>query len=177
MYEAVIRNDEYYDTLFLYAVKTTGIYCRPSCKSKAPKEENTEFFKTPDDAEKAGYRPCKRCKSNLLWYKPMQEMAERLKTLIEKGFAEPCVYSLEMDKIGLSRKRMAEVFKREYGVTPYEYVNELRYKEAKRRLEQTDDEIINVAYSVGFSSLSAFYKFFKERAQLSPAAYRKEFQK
>ncbi len=173
MYDAVILNDESYDTLFFYAVKSTGIYCRPSCKSKAPKVENIEFYKTADEAIKAGYRPCKRCRSDLLDYKPMKNIAQKLKTLIDNMFSEAESLNTEIDKLGLSRKRMVEVFKDEYGKTPSNYVNDLRYQEAARLLEQTDTEVIDIAYSVGFGSLSAFYKFFKERANMSPAAYRK----
>ncbi len=173
MYEAVISNDESYDTLFFYAVKSTGIYCRPSCKSKAPKIENIEFYKTAEEGVSAGYRPCKRCRSDLLDYKPMREIAEKLKQLIDDMFNELNDLNNEMDKLGLSRKRMVEVFKDEYGKTPSAYVNDLRYKEAIRLLEKTDKEIVDIAYCVGFSSISAFYKFFKERANVSPATYRK----
>ncbi len=174
MYDAVISNDESYDTVFFYAVKSTGIYCRPSCKSKAPKSENIKFYATAEEAIKAGYRPCKRCRSDLLDYKPMKDIAEKLKNLIDDMFHEVETLNTEIDKLGLSRKRMVEVFRDEYGQTPSSYVNGLRYKEAVRLLEQTDNEVIDIAYSVGFSSLSAFYKFFKERAKMSPAAYRKD---
>ncbi len=177
MYDAVISNDESYDTVFFYAVKSTGIYCRPSCKSKVPKVENIEFYKAADEAIEAGYRPCKRCRSDLLDYKPMKDIAQKLKNLIDDMFSEAETLSTEIDKLGLSRKRMVEVFKDEYGKTPSTYVNDLRYKEAIRRLVETDNEIIDIAYCVGFSSLSAFYKFFKERANMSPAAYRRENRK
>ncbi len=173
MHEAVINNDESYDTVFFYAVKSTGIYCRPSCKSKAPKAKNLEFFKTADEARAIGYRPCKRCRSDLLDYKPMREIAQKLKKLIDDMYNESKNLNTEMDKLGMSRKRMAEVFKEEYGVTPSKYVNDLRYEECKRLLKQTEMEVIDIAYSVGFSSLSAFYNFFKTRANMSPAAYRK----
>ncbi len=173
MYQAVAQNNDSYDGLFFYAVKSTGIYCRPSCKSKMPKEENLEYFKTSENAKLAGYRPCKRCRSDLLDYKPMQEIAQRVKVLIDDMFQEVEDLNSEMGKIGLSRKRMVEVFKDEYGVTPSGYVSDLRYKEAKRLLEESDMEVIDIAYSVGFGSLSAFYKFFKERAGMSPAAFRK----
>ncbi len=174
MYDAVISNNESYDTVFFYAVKSTGIYCRPSCKSKTPKVENIEFYKTATEAASAGYRPCKRCRSDLLDYKPMKDIAEKLKNLIDDMFNEAETLNNEIDKLGLSRKRMVEVFKEEYGFTPSNYVNELRYKEATRLLEKTNNEIIDIAYSVGFGSLSAFYKFFKGKANISPAAYRKE---
>ncbi len=174
MYDAVLQNNESYDGIFFYAVKSTGIYCRPSCKSKEPKVENVDFFELSDDAKHAGYRPCKRCRSDLLDYKPMREIAEKLKALIDEMFSETQDLNAEMDKIGLSRKRMVELFREEYGMTPSSYVNDLRYNEALRLLTKTDNEVIDIAFSVGFSSLSAFYKFFKDRANMSPAAYRKE---
>ncbi len=173
MYEAVLQNNESYDNIFFYAVKSTGIYCRPSCKSKAPKVENTEFFKNAEDALLAGYRPCKRCRSDLLSYKPMKDIAQKLKKLIDSMYYEINELHNEMEKIPLSNKRMVEIFKDEYGVTPSSYVNDLRFTEAKRLLEKSNDEIIDIAFAVGFGSLSAFYRFFKERANMSPAAYRK----
>ncbi len=177
MYEAVIENNESYDTIFFYAVKSTGIYCRPSCKSKIPKVENIEFFKTADQAKNAGYRSCKRCRSDLLNYKPMKEIAKKLKNMINEMFYEAEDLNTEMNKIGLSRKRLVEIFKEEYGLTPSKYMNDLRHEEAKKLLKETDDEVIEIAYSVGFGSLSAFYKFFKERENISPVVYRKESRK
>lgn len=76
--------------------------------------------------------------------------------------------------MGISQRRMVEIFKDEYGVTLSEYVGNLRLTEAKRLLSDTNDEIVNIAYSVGFSGLSSFYRFFKTGTGLSPAAYRKE---
>ncbi len=172
MYEAVLENDESYDSVFFYAVKSTGIYCRPSCKSKAPKKENVEFFSNAHDARIAGYRSCKRCRSDLLDYKPMQDIAKTLKQLIDASFSETANLYEEMDNIDLSRKRMVEIFKEEFGITPSQYMNDLRYEEAKNLLTQSNNEVIDIAYSVGFGSLSAFYKFFKKRTGLSPAAYR-----
>ncbi len=172
MYEAVLQNNESYDNIFFYAVKSTGIYCRPSCKSKAPKVENTEFFKSAEEAIVAGYRPCKRCRSDLLDYKPMKDIAQKLKNLIDSMYYEINELHSEMEKIPLSNKRMVELFKEEYGITPSYYINDLRFKEAKRRLKNSDDEIINIAFATGFGSLSAFYRFFKERANMSPTAYR-----
>ncbi len=174
MYEAVINNDQNYDTLFFYGVSSTGIYCRPSCKSRAPKKENIVFFYTAEQARAAGYRPCKRCRSDLLEYKPMQDMAEKIKKLMDAMPLEATQLQGEMNALGLSRKRVVEIFKDAYGVTPHAYMNDLRFAEAKALLEHSDAEIIDIAFSVGFGSVSAFYTFFKARAKLSPAAYRKE---
>ncbi len=173
MYQAVLQNNDDYDTLFFYAVTSTGIYCRPSCRSKAPKAENTVFFQFGADAQAAGYRPCKRCRSDLLDYQPMRDIAAQRKALMDSLPTEGRCWSQATDALGLSQKRLAEIFKAEYGVTPRGYVSDLRHREAQRQLAETDAEIIDIAYAVGFGSLSAFYKFFSERAGCSPAAYRK----
>lgn len=171
---AVSENDASYDGIFFYAVKTTGIYCRPSCKSKQPKRENICFFDSSEEARAAGFRPCKRCRSDLLDYRPMKDIAARTKRLLEEAFSERTNLDRELKGMGVSRRRMSDIFKDEYGLTLSEYVNQLRAEAAKRMLAETDDAIIDIAYSVGFGGLSSFYRFFKSAAGTSPAAYRKE---
>ncbi len=173
-YSAVIADDINYDGIFYYAVKTTGIYCRPSCKSKAPKKENTVFFDTAQEAEQAGFRPCKRCRSDLLSYEPMKEISSKVKRLIDDMFMGETRLNSELANIGLSYRQMTEIFKSEYGQTPKTYIDSLRIKEAKRQLAQTDNAIIDIAMSIGFSGLSAFYRFFKENTGCTPSVYRKE---
>ncbi len=177
MWKAVSENDASYDGIFFYAVKSTGIYCRPSCKSKMPKRENVCFFDTAQQARAAGFRPCKRCRSDLSDYQPIKEIAEKAKRLLDDSFRKRCELNQELQHLGVSQRRMVEIFKEEYGVTLSEYVSNLRLAEIKRLLSDTDDEIINIAYSVGFGGLSSFYRFFKNGTGLSPAAYRKEHQK
>lgn len=177
MWKAVIENDESYDGIFFYAVKSTGIYCRPSCKSKIPRHENVCFFDTAEQARAAGFRPCKRCRSDLSDYQPIREIAEKTKKLLDDSFCERYGLNQELRQLGVSQRRMVEIFKEEYGVTPSEYVGNLRLAEAKRLLESTGNEIIDIAHSAGFGGLSSFYRFFKNRTGLSPAAYRKENRK
>lgn len=87
MWKAVADNDAAYDGIFFYAVKSTGIYCRPSCKSKRPKQENVCFFDTAAQAKAAGFRPCKRCRSDLPDYQPGREIAVKAKQLLDDSFA------------------------------------------------------------------------------------------
>lgn len=173
-YEAVIDNDASYDGIFFYAVKSTGIYCRPSCKSKPPKRNNICFYDKAEDAVKAGFRPCKRCRSDLLSYEPMKDIALQVKEMIDKLFADGIALNDKLRDIGISQKRMVDIFKDEYGMTPKSYTDTLRLQEAERLLKDTNDEVIDIAYAVGFSSLSAFYRFFKEQKDTSPRAFRKE---
>lgn len=177
MWKAVSENDESYDGTFFYAVKSTGIYCRPSCKSKLPKRDNVCFFHTGQQARAAGFRPCKRCRSDILEYKPMRDITEKAKQLLDESFHKRCELNQKLKQLGISQHRIVELFKDEYGVTMSEYVGNLRLNEARRLLSDTDDEIIDISYSIGFNGLSSFYRFFKNGTGLSPAKYRKGHRK
>ncbi len=176
-YTAVITNDENYDGVFFYGVTSTGIFCRPSCKSKAPKRENTQFFDSADDAIKAGFRACKRCRSDLLIFEPSKEIANTVKKVIDAMSVETAKLNVELTKIGLSQRQVIEVFKKEYGVTPKVYADTLRINEAKRQLLHTKNSVIDISMSIGFNSLSAFYRFFKEYTKCTPSLFRKENKK
>ena len=173
MYEAVINNDGNYDGLFFYAVKSTGIFCRPSCQSKKPLRENVCFFKSALDAKTAGFRPCKRCRSDLLAYRPMEEIAELVKKHLDGLYEQQSTWNDGLRELGLSQRRVVEVFKTAYGMTPKAYMDDLKLKEAKRLLTETDDLVIDIAASVGFGSLATFNRFFKEQVGCSPIQYRK----
>lgn len=174
MYEVVIENDVNYDGLFFYAVKSTGIFCRPSCKSKKPLRENVCFFQNTEEALKSGFRPCKRCRSDLLSYSPMEDIADSLKRHLEELHNTKTAWNDNLGQIGLSQKRMVEVFKNVYGITPKVYVDSLRLDEAKKLLSETDEKIIDIGASVGFGSLSTFNRFFKEQTGKSPLEFRKD---
>lgn len=174
MYEAVINDDANYDGLFFYGVKSTGIFCRPSCQSKNPLRENVCFFHTAEEAMEAGFRPCKRCRSDLMAYQPMKDIAEALKQHLDQLYERQVLWNEELKKIGLSERRAVEIFKETYGMTPKAYMDSLRLQEAKRLLSQTDLKIIDIAASVGFGGLSTFNRFFKEKTGCTPMAYRKK---
>ncbi len=177
MWNAVLKNDESYDGIFLYAVKSTGIYCRPSCKSKIPKRTNICFFNNAEEARNAGFRSCKRCRSDLSDYNPMKEIAEKVKRILDECFSDRCELKHNLSQLGISQRRIAEIFKDEYDMTLHEYMNVRRLKEAKRLLTDTDEDIVDIAYAVGFGGLSSFYSFFKSEVGVPPSAYRKENKK
>ena len=172
MWKAAVECDNEYDGKFFYAVKTVGVYCRPSCKSRTPLRKNVRFFEKNEDAEKAGFRPCKRCRPDLPDYAPMLALAEKTKRLIDGYFHERERLATDMKRLGISANHLTAVFKRHYGLSPLGYLNQKRCEHAKKLLAETDQPIIDVASEIGFDSLSAFYAFFKRRTGTTPKNYR-----
>ncbi|EHQ89796.1 bifunctional transcriptional activator/DNA repair enzyme AdaA [Desulfosporosinus youngiae] len=172
MWKAVVDCDKSYDGQFFYAVKTVGVYCRPSCKSRTPLRKNTNYFETQEDAEKAGFRPCKRCRPDLLDYAPMLELAQQTKNLIDDYFQERNRLAAEMKRLGVSASHLAAVFKQQYGMVPSQYLNKTRLDYTRKMLAETDTPIIDIAGNIGYDSLPSFYGFFKKQTGTTPREYR-----
>lgn len=170
-WQAVIENDTHADGLFYYAVQSTGIYCRPSCKSKPPLKENIRFFDSAEKAAGAGFRPCKRCRPDLYEYQPVLQIADKAKDIIDQFYADRQQLSQELERIGISSSRMVQIFKAQFGMTPSGYVESLRIQHANSLLE-TDMPIIDIAYLLGFESLSSFYGFYRKTMGVTPREYR-----
>lgn len=173
-WEAVCHCDERCDGAFYYAVRTTGIFCRPSCKSRTPARGNVRFFQTREAAAAAGFRPCKRCRPDLIAYAPAQELAEQAKALIEQLYLERDTLHAALRGIGLSDGRLTELFKELFGLTPRAYCESLRLLEAQRLLAQTNEPVLDIALKSGFDSVSSFYASFKRGVNVAPGAYRKQ---
>jgi AraC family transcriptional regulator of adaptative response / methylphosphotriester-DNA alkyltransferase methyltransferase len=172
-WEAVVRADADADGAFFYAVRSTGIFCRPSCRSKKPSPENVRYFDRAEDALSAGFRPCKRCRPDLETYLPDREVTQRAKAAIREHLSDKKKASEALSKLGLTRHRLDQVFKAQEGVSPAEYLNRLRLDAAAGALRETDRSTLDIAQSLGFESPSAFADFFKKRAGVLPGAYRK----
>jgi AraC family transcriptional regulator, regulatory protein of adaptative response / methylated-DNA-[protein]-cysteine methyltransferase len=173
MTRAALHNDANFDGVFWYGVKSTGVYCRPSCASRTPKAENMEFFSSAREAERAGYRPCKRCRPDLAAYQPVLETAQQMKAVIDDGFLKKAEMFGRLKQLGVSPKRAIEIFKEAYHMTPGAYADVLRIAEARRRLRGTDEPLLDIALALGFESLSAFYTLFGKASDTTPVAYRR----
>lgn len=173
MWNAVANCDAAYDGLFFYAVASTGIFCRPSCKSRRPRPENVRYFSGAAEARAAGYRACKRCRSDLLEYSPMQEMARQVRALLTQTYAGPRALAEGLKPLGISARRAGELFRAAHGVTPGEYAATLRLNESRRLLAETREPLVDVALATGFAGLAGFYRFFTAREGVTPAVYRK----
>ncbi len=104
----------------------------------------------------------------------MEEIALQVKQHIEALNAEQLSWNSKLKDLGISSHRVIEIFKAVYGMTPKEYMDELRLKEAKRLLKETDEKVIDIAALVGYGGLSTFNRFFKDRVGITPLAYRKQ---
>ena len=171
-WDAVVQCDPSYDGQFYYGVKTTGIFCRPSCKSKTPRQENVEFFEASTEAYAAGMRPCKRCRPDLLEYAPTRELLRQIKAIYDKDFSDREKLASQLRQIPVSPHHLTRLFQQEYGLTPIEYQNELRLTNALECLAIPGMSILNVALVSGFGSLSSFYACFKKKCDITPSEYR-----
>jgi AraC family transcriptional regulator of adaptative response / methylphosphotriester-DNA alkyltransferase methyltransferase len=175
MWEAVVRCDGRYDGLFYYAVRTTGIFCRPSCRSKTPRRENVEFFFDREEALRKGYKPCKRCRPDLhtSTYDPNREWIREVKNILAREYDKPWTLQRLSERIGISPHHLQRLFKKETGVSPKRFLERIRVQQAKRLLQSGNQNVTEICYAVGFSDPSRFYKVFREETGFSPSAFKR----
>ena len=150
------------------AVKTTGIYCKPSCPAKRPKREHVQFFSTGDEARAAGYRACLRCKPDEVGRD--REAVSRAVKLIEHAEEVPQLGALAA-AVGYAPHHFQRIFKRDLGVSPAEYARGLRNLRAQHALK-SNDRVTDAVYDAGYSGPSGFYNDAKERLGMTPSAWR-----
>jgi AraC family transcriptional regulator of adaptative response/methylated-DNA-[protein]-cysteine methyltransferase len=162
------RRDRAWDGRVIGAVKTTGIYCKPSCPAKRPKRENVQFFATGEEARAAGFRPCLRCKPDEVG-RDREAVAKAVK-LIEQAEDAPSLSEVA-DAVGYAPHHFQRLFKRDLGVSPAEYARALRMKRAQRHLKE-NGRVTEAIYDAGYSAPSRFYDDAKERLGMTPSAWR-----
>jgi AraC family transcriptional regulator, regulatory protein of adaptative response / methylated-DNA-[protein]-cysteine methyltransferase len=168
---AVLARDPSADAGFVYAVKTTGVYCRPSSSTRLPKRENVVFFDTAQAAEAAGYRPSQRHAGDRTASASLRAalVAEACR-LIESAETEPSLDELA-DKAGMSSFHFHRVFKAEAGLTPKEYAITARAKRLREQLGEAET-ITEAIYNAGFNSNSRFYEASAEMLGMRAREYR-----
>ncbi len=174
MWKATISCDPAYDGIFFYAVKTTGVFCRPSCKSKIPNCENVSFFSNANEAQRAGYRPCKRCRPDLdiKVYDPFESVLEDTIRLIKNNYVQTMPLHEIATRVGISPFHLNRIFKERTGDTPRKYVEKMRVEKAKELLLTTVCNSTEIGYQIGYQSISSFYNAFKRNTGLSPSQFR-----
>lgn len=173
-WNAVVQCDSSYDRLFFYGVKTTGIFCRPSCKSKEPRRNNVEFFDAIEQAYAYGLRPCKRCRPDLTDFNPSLDLTERAKYIFDTYYDDRYKLAAEIKGLGISHNYLIHLFRKQFNITPVEYTNRLRIEKAAQMIKDSDATILSIALMCGFGSLSTFYELFKKQIGFTPKEYRRQ---
>ena len=165
------------DGAFVYAVTTTGVYCRPSCPSRRPRRENVQFFPLPEAAEQAGYRPCRRCHPERQQASdPASERVRQACRLIDEALAEGLSGPPQLAELGaatgVSAHQLQRLFKSRLGISPREFADARRLARVKSRLRDGDD-VAGALYDAGYGSSSRLYERSDAQLGMTPATYRK----
>ena len=170
-WRAILTRAHEADDRFVYAVRTTGVYCRPSCPSRRPKRANVEFFETWRNAQKAGYRACKRCTPDQRSRRERQVAAvEQACILIKTADELPALRELA-SAVGISPYHFHRLFKHLLGVTPKEYAATHRVNRLQQSLEE-GASVSQAIYDAGYGSSSRVYENAKNTLGMTPAKFR-----
>jgi AraC family transcriptional regulator of adaptative response/methylated-DNA-[protein]-cysteine methyltransferase len=172
-WQAVIERNARFDGTFVFAVRSTGIYCRPSCPARRPRRENVRFFAQPKAAEQAGFRPCRRCHpQQAIPPEPQAELIARVCRYIEAHLDEPLTLDALSATFNLSPYHLQRTFKRIVGLTPRQYAEAQRLGQFKTQLKE-GDTVTTALYEAGYGSSSRLYEQVPERLGMTPATYRR----
>jgi AraC family transcriptional regulator, regulatory protein of adaptative response / methylated-DNA-[protein]-cysteine methyltransferase len=171
-WNAVVARDSAYDGVFVFAVSSTGVYCRPSCAARRPRRENVQFFLTPDAAEQGGYRACLRCRPRSVSGNTQADSVKAICRFIEQHLDE----LLTLDRLGKEFRQspfhLQRRFKAVLGITPREYADSCRLRLLKRNL-QAGDNVTTAMYDAGYGSSSRLYERTASQLGMTPDKYRR----
>ena len=172
-WQSVLARDGEADGTFVYAVRTTGIYCRPTCPSRRPRRENVVFFALPEAAEQAGFRACHRCHPEQAAIRdPQVEVVQRVCRAIAANPEQPPTLASLGAEIGLSPFHLQRTFKRVMGITPRQYADACRMDRLKGEL-RNGEAVTSALYGAGYGSPSRLYERAPAHLGMTPAVYRR----
>ena len=167
-WDAVMARDARFHSAFVYAVRSTGVYCRPTCPSRRPKREQVTFFALPEQAEKAGFRPCRRCRPR----QPAGEKLRRICRMIESSLDGPLTLQSLGRQAGMSPQHLQRLFKHALGVSPRQYADALRLAALKTSLREGQN-VTTAMYDAGYGSSRGLYERVQLRLGMTPGVYRR----
>jgi AraC family transcriptional regulator, regulatory protein of adaptative response / methylated-DNA-[protein]-cysteine methyltransferase len=175
-YEAFRRRDPAWDGVVFVAIKTTGVYCRPVCPARTPLARNVKFYPSAAAAERAGFRPCLRCRPETAPFCPAwkgtRTTVERALALIEQGALDSSGVAALADRLGVGTRHLSRLFAEHLDASPLQVALSQRVQRAKRLIDATDLPIPLVAMRAGFSSARRMSAAFARLYGRSPAALR-----
>ena len=176
-YQAVQRRDPALDGVLFIAVKTTGIYCRPVCPARTPLARNIAFYPSAAAAERAGYRPCLRCRPETAPFCPAwkgtRTTVERALALIEAGALDKDSIDALAERLGIGPRHLSRLFTEHLDASPLQVALSRRIQRAKRLLDDTDLPVALIAERAGFSSPRRMSAAFAQLYGQPPSALRK----
>jgi AraC family transcriptional regulator of adaptative response/methylated-DNA-[protein]-cysteine methyltransferase len=171
-WNAVVARDAASDGEFVFAVSSTGVYCRPSCAARRPRRENVQFFVRPEHAEQAGYRACLRCRPKSFRGNTESDGVKAICRFIEHHLDEPLTLSRLGKEFRQSPFHLQRRFKAVLGITPREYADSCRLRMLKRNL-QAGDTVTRAMYDAGYGSSSRLYERTASQLGMTPDKYRR----
>jgi AraC family transcriptional regulator, regulatory protein of adaptative response / methylated-DNA-[protein]-cysteine methyltransferase len=176
-YDALRRRDPALDGVVFVAVKTTGIYCRPICPARTPLARNVSFYPSAAAAERAGYRPCLRCRPETAPFCPAwkgtRTTVERALALIEAGVLDSRGVDALAERLGIGARHLSRLFAAHLDASPAQIALSRRIQRAKRLLDGSDLSIATIAERAGFSSTRRMSAAFAQLYGRPPSALRK----
>ena len=167
---AVASRDARLDSAFVYAVRSTGIYCRPSCPSRRPRPKQIQFFAVPEAAERAGFRACLRCRPQQAPRSLASELVRRVCSEIEADVDRPADLRRLAAAAGLSAQHLQRSFRQAMGITPRQYADAIRVARLKSNLRKGTD-VTTALYETGYGSASRLYEKSDAQLGMTPATY------
>jgi AraC family transcriptional regulator of adaptative response/methylated-DNA-[protein]-cysteine methyltransferase len=172
-WQGVQARDARFDGVFVFGVRSTGIYCRPSCPARRPRRNQVVFFPLPEAAERAGFRPCRRCQPrDAPAANPAVELVRRVCRALETNLEEPHTLAALGAHAGVSPGHLQRTFKRLLGITPRQYADACRLDRLKVRLRQGEN-VTHALYEAGYGSSSRLYEKAGALLGMTPGTYRR----
>lgn len=176
-YQALCSHDARFDGAFFVAVDTTGVYCRPVCPARTPLPQNCSFYRTAAEAERAGYRPCLRCRPEQAPGRSRVDSTTNLARLVAEKIEDGALWSKSVtdlaSDVGVTDRHLRRIVLQEFGVSPIELAQTQKLHTARQLLHETNLTITDIAFASGFTSLRRFHALFKERYHQAPGELRR----
>ena len=171
LWQAVVSKDARFDGQFVFAVSSTGVYCRPSCPSRRAHRERVSFFDLPEAAEQAGFRACLRCQpQRARVLDPQMELVQRVCSVLNSSDSESVTLAELASHAGVSVFHLQRTFKRVMGISPRQYLAARKFGNFKA-LVRKGDSVTTALYESGFNSSSRLYEYASEELGMTPATY------
>ncbi len=171
-WKAVLARDETQDGTFVFGVRSTGIYCKPSCPARHPHIEQVVFFSGPGEAEQSGFRACKRCRPRAQRSSQRTELVQRVSEFIEHHLDEKLTLANLSREASLSPFHFQRTFKRILGISPRQYIEARRLEKVRKSLRR-GETVTDALYGAGFTSRGRLYEKSPAQLGVNPGTFRR----